>query len=378
MTPHRRKQLRLCLLAAVGAAGALILLPLTLPVVLGLVLAALLDPLIVRLQKNTGMGRSASAGMCVSLTLLTLFGLLWLLGRILIHEAAGLSGKLPGMLETVSGYAGAAAAMLERLGQRLPDGVGDAIIAWGQELMSSGGTLAQSLYETIFSLVSRFLGALPSSLFFLMTFILAVYFAAGELPRIRDILRMHLPQRANRWLGTMGKSVRSALGGWFRAQLQLMGVTFLTLTMGFLLLRVDSPLLLALMVSLLDALPVFGTGTVLIPWALVAMMTGDMGLGLGLMGLYGAAALLRNILEPKVLGATLGLSPLLTLVAIYAGWRLAGLWGMIGLPMGAMVLSQLLATAREAQHAPQPGASAAGAGKLRMETADPGQNRKGF
>lgn len=104
-----------------------------------------------------------------------------------------------------------------------------------------------------------------------MTFILAVYFAAGELPRIRDILRMHLPQRANRWLGTMGKSVRSALGGWFRAQLQLMGVTFLTLTMGFLLLRVDSPLLLALMVSLLDALPVFGTGTVLIPWALVAM-----------------------------------------------------------------------------------------------------------
>lgn len=80
--------------------------------------------------------------------------------------------------------------------------------------MSSGGTLAQSLYETIFSLASRFLGALPSSLFFLMTFILAVYFAAGELPRIRDILRMHLPQRANRWLGTRGKSVRSALGGW--------------------------------------------------------------------------------------------------------------------------------------------------------------------
>lgn len=143
----------------------MILLPLTLPVVLGLVLAALLDPLIVRLQKNTGMGRSASAGMCVSLTLLTLFGLLWLLGRILIHEAAGLSGKLPGMLETVSGYAGAAAAMLERLGQRLPDGVGDAIIAWGQELMSSGGTLAQSLYETIFSLRAGSWGHCPAACF---------------------------------------------------------------------------------------------------------------------------------------------------------------------------------------------------------------------
>lgn len=370
MTPHRRKQLRLCLMIAAAAAGALVLLPLTLPVVLGALLAAALDPLIVRLQKNTGMGRAGAAGICVSLALLALAGALWTLGRVLIHEAVSLSGQLPGMLEAVSGYAGAAAGMLERLGQRLPDGVGDALTAWGQELMSGSGTLAQSLYERIFTLASRFLGALPDSLFFLMTFILAVYFAAGELPRIRDILRMRLPEKANRWLGTMGKSVKNALGGWLRAQLKLMGVTFLLLTAGFLLLRVDSPLLLALLVSVLDALPVFGTGTVLIPWALIAMMTGDMGLGLGLMGLYGAAALLRNVLEPKVLGATLGLSPLLTLVAIYAGWRIAGLWGMIGLPMGAMVLSQLWSSA---QHS----GTAAPDGTVRTQTGKAAREEKG-
>ena len=100
------------------------------------------------------------------------------------------------------------------------------------------------------------------------------------------------------------------------------------------------------MVALLDALPLLGTGTVLIPWALVRMAAGDVALGLGLLGLYGAAALIRNILEPKLLGAQLGLSPLLTLVAIYAGWRLGGFWGMLLLPMGAMVLSQLWQSAR--------------------------------
>lgn len=306
----------------------------------------MLDSSIIKLQQRTGLGRGIAAGLTVTGTLLAVGLVLFTLGRMLLHEAAAISGALPGMLETLSGYGRAAAEFLSRLGDRLPDGVGDALSAWGQELMSGSGTLAQSLYEGIFSLVSRFLGALPNSIFFLMTMILAAYFAAGELPRLKELGRLKLPGRVSRWVHTAGGSVRTALGGWLRAQLKLMGVTFLLLTAGLCLLRVDSPLLLAVLISFLDALPVFGTGTVLIPWAVVSVLTGNMGLGLGLLGLYGAAALTRNVLEPKVLGATLGLSPLLTLVAIYAGWRLFGLWGMILLPMGAMVLSQLLGSTR--------------------------------
>lgn len=350
MTRHKRKQLFLLL---IGAVGVVFLLPLTFPVALGLLLAVALDPAIVKLQKRTGAGRGAAAGISVSVCLLILGGALWLLGRILVHEAMSLSGALPGLMETVSGYAGVAAGLLERASMRLPDGAGDALRAWGEELLSSSGTLAQSLYEWIFSVVSRFLGALPGSLFFVMTLILAAYFAAGELPRLREALKIYLPRQAVSWLSAMTAGVKTALGGWLRAQIKLMGVTFLLLTGGFWLLRVDSPLLLALLVSFLDALPIFGTGTVLIPWALISMMSGDMGLGLGLMGLYGAAALTRNVLEPRVIGSALGLSPLLTLVAIYAGWRLAGLWGMILLPMGAMIASQLIAGAREAQASPQ-------------------------
>ena len=346
MTSHRREQLRLGLGIGTAILAAALLLPLTLPVVLGTGLAFLLDSTIVKLQQKTGFGRGLAAGVTVTGTLLIVSAVLWTLGRVLIHEAAAVSGALPGMMETLSGYGKKAAELLSRLGSRLPDGVGDALSAWGQELMSGSGTLAQNLYEKIFSMVSRFLGALPDSVFFLMTLILSAYFAAGELPRLREVGRLKLPSRVSNWLSTVGGSVRTALGGWFRAQIKLMGVTFVLLTVGLLLLRVDSPLMLALLISLLDALPVFGTGTVLIPWAVVNLLTGNMGLALGLLGLYGAAALTRNVLEPRVLGATLGLSPLLTLVAIYAGWRLAGLWGMIGLPMGAMVLSQLLGSTR--------------------------------
>lgn len=346
MTSHRREQLRLGLGIGAAVLAAALLLPLTLPVVLGTGIAVLLDSSIIKLQKNTGLGRGLASGVTVTGTLLVVGAVLWTLGRVLVHEAAAISGALPGMMETLAGYGRAAAEFLSRLGSRLPDGVGDALSAWGQELMSGSGTLAQSLYEWIFSLVSRFLGALPDSIFFLMTMILSAYFAAGELPRLKELARLRLPEKVSRWLHTVGSSARTALGGWLRAQVKLMGVTFLLLTVGLLLLRVDSPLLLAALISLLDALPVFGTGTVLIPWAVVSILSGNMGLGVGLLGLYGAAALMRNVLEPKVLGATLGLSPLLTLVAIYAGWRLAGLWGMILLPMGAMMLNHLLGSSR--------------------------------
>ena len=342
MTAHRRKQLRNLALLAAAAAMALWLLPLTLPVVLGVLLAMLLEPWVVRLQKRTGLGRTAASGITVTAGLLLLAGVLWLLGRLLVHEAAGLSGELPGMLRAVDRWGTGLTGLLENLAEKLPDGAGDALLAWGQELMSAGGTLAQKLYETVFGLVTRLLGALPDSLFFLMTMILSCYFAAGELPRLREKALLLLPQEAGDWCRRVSRGLHRALGGWFRAQAKLMGVTFLVLAVGFLLLRVDSPILLALGVSFLDALPVFGIGTILIPWAVISLVTGDMGLGLGLLGLYGAAALLRNVLEPKVLGANLGLSPLATLAAIYAGWRLVGIWGMIGFPLAAMVLMQVL------------------------------------
>lgn len=346
MNAEKKTQLRLGIFIGAAVLAGVCLLPLTLPVVLGIGLAFLLNPAIVGLQKKTGFGRGIAAGLTVTGTLVLVGGILFLLGRVLIHEAAAVSSALPGMMETLSGYGRRLAALLSELGSRLPDGAGDAISAWGQELISGSGTLAQKLYEGIFSAVSRFLGALPDSIFFLMTLILAAYFAAGELPRLKELGKLKLPEPVTRWMQTVGCSIRTALGGWFRAQVKLMAVTFLLLTLGLMLLRVDSPLLLALLISLLDALPVFGTGTVLIPWAVVAILSGNMGLGVGLLGLYGAAALTRNVLEPKVLGATLGLSPLLTLVAIYAGWRLFGILGMILLPMGAMVLFQLLGSTK--------------------------------
>ena len=122
--------------------------------------------------------------------------------------------------------------------------------------------------------------------------------------------------------------------------------TVLTAAIAFLLLRVRSGILWAAVVALLDALPALGTGVILVPWSLVCFLQGSHARGLGLLGAYAVAAILRSVLEPKLVGKQLGLDPLVTLVALYAGFRLWGLPGMILAPLLAVIIAQLLAAGK--------------------------------
>lgn len=326
------------------------LLPLTLPVLLGLAVAAALSPLIRKLQCKGNLRHGTAAALSVSGVLLLVLVAFFLLGRFLISEMTVLYEKLPGMLSSISAQAENLGLWADRFANNLPGGIGDAFRSWAENIMSSGGSLASGIYERLFSMVSGFLSRLPDNLLFLLTMVLSCYFAAAELPRLTSLMREHLPKQKWSHLKELGSSVKNVLGSWVRAQIKLMGVTFLILFTGFLLLRVELPLFLALGISLLDALPLFGTGTILLPWGLFSMITGNFHLGVGLMILYGTSALCRNVLEPKFLGAQLGVSPLITLLAIYVGYRISGFTGMILLPIFVMLAAEVL----EARKRPQP------------------------
>lgn len=118
-------------------------------------------------------------------------------------------------------------------------------------------------------------------------------------------------------------------------------VTFLIVSAGLFLLSIDAPLVLGAVIAVVDALPVFGTGTVLIPWGLWSLLQGDTVLGVGLLILYGLAAATRTSLEPRLVGKQIGLHPLLALLSMYAGFQLFGIAGMILLPLLAILARQL-------------------------------------
>ncbi|MFQ8761084.1 MAG: AI-2E family transporter [Intestinimonas sp.] len=122
---------------------------------------------------------------------------------------------------------------------------------------------------------------------------------------------------------------RATAGGWLKAQGMLMLITFGELTLGFLFLGVDLSILLAALTALVDALPVFGTGTVLIPWALLELLSGRFSMALGLFVLYLIVSLVRSLLEPKLVGDRVGLPPLAALLCMYVGFRAFGVVGMV-------------------------------------------------
>ena len=137
------------------------------------------------------------------------------------------------------------------------------------------------------------------------------------------------------------RRLRTALGGWLLAQAKLSGITCLILAAGFWILRIPHGLLWAILVALVDAFPILGTGTVLLPWGLVSLIQGNAAQGIGILAVYTVVTITRTVMEPRVVGKQLGLDPLVTLFALYAGYRIWGLAGMLLAPMAAALAVQL-------------------------------------
>ena len=168
------------------------------------------------------------------------------------------------------------------------------------------------------------------------------YMISVRLPRIRLWCRKQVPgERLRKFLAGL-RRLKGVLFAWLKAQAKLMGITWLILTMGLVLLRFPYAPLWAGAVALVDAFPILGTGTVLLPWALVSFLQGQSVRGVGLLSIYAVISLTRSVLEPKLLGSHLGLDPLATLAALYAGFRFWGFGGMILAPMVTVAAVQLL------------------------------------
>jgi len=181
----------------------------------------------------------------------------------------------------------------------------------------------------------------PGILLFAVTFCLGAYFFSASYPAVTAFLRAQLPARFRRRAETLLADVRSSFGGWLRAQLILAAMIFAELLALFALLRVRAALPLAALTALIDALPVFGMGVVLVPWAAAELLFGRTGRAAALLIGWAVGALGRNLLQAKLLGDQIGIHPLLSLLSLYVGWRVWGVGGMIVFPLLAATLQQL-------------------------------------
>ena len=317
------------------------LLPALLPFLIALTGAVVIEPWVLFCLRRLRFKRKFSAVVFSTLLVGGILGVsAWLLLR-LAAEAALWVGQLPAVLARLPEALSGIEAKFHTFLSACPDEVGQLIEEWALRLAEEGPALLGSLSGAVLSWTSGCLSCLPYWLLFAVTTLLAVYYTALSYPDIVRFVKRQIPARWQSYAKGVVGSLRSTLWKWLKAQSLLWLITFCFLLGGFWLMRLPYALLLAAAITFVDALPVLGTGTVLIPWALFHLLLGDLARCLALLALYAVITLTRSLLEPKLVASQVGLPPLAALIAMYVGYSLFGLGGMILLPMLLLFVKQL-------------------------------------
>ena len=182
--------------------------------------------------------------------------------------------------------------------------------------------------------------SLPNMLVSGVMGLLATYFFIADRDKLAERISGHLPDSMTERTMQMYAHILKAVGGYFKAQFKIMGVIYVVITIGLILLRVKYAWLIGFGIAFLDMLPVFGTGTVLTPWAIVKFFSGNYGQAVGMLVLYVVSLLVHQLIQPKLIGESIGMNPFATLFFMYIGYQFYGVTGMIiAIPLGMLLIN---------------------------------------
>lgn len=225
----------------------------------------------------------------------------------------------------------------------------------GESLISGLKNLVSYLSGVAVNLVSGLVTGVPSLILSLLAMIFSTVFVANDYERIRAFASENLPQRAKNILRNIRIYLTDTLFVVIRSYILIMLLTFTELSILFTVFGIEHAVLKAAVIALLDIMPILGTGGIMIPWAVISLVLGYPKLGIQLLAIYGIVTVIRNYVEPKIVGTQLGLHPIITLVTMFIGLRLFGFLGMFGLPISISFLwKQKKEKEAQMQHAADP------------------------
>ncbi len=340
-----RMGIRLFLVAALVLALVFLVPPLVslfMPFVLALILAWLLNPVVRWLHQKWKISRRA-----ISLLLILLvFGVV---GGVLLWFVYGIVSEIYSLVVNWDTVGAAIASGLDALNQYferafalLPadvsgwlQGLYDKLLIWLQEVVPS-------LLASMGKHAGNFAMGVPGWVVAAVVFLMASYFITADYPAVRFWATEHMSPGVRSFLSRVRRVAVGAFGGYVKAQLILSLAVFFILLIGFSIIGQGYALLLAFLFAVMDFIPIIGSGTAMVPWAVVSLVLGDYRRALALMIVWGVVCLFRRVAEPKVVGDQTGLSPILSLISIYVGMRLAGVLGMVFGPVVVLIVLNVM------------------------------------
>ena len=330
-----------------------------LPFLLAWILSRPIKPLAATLARRTRLPRGLWAAVMVVLAVGGFIALAVSGVRRGIRElsalAQGLSADTEGLVGAIEGLLDKARSLSSRIPflRHFEETPGyEEFCARLDGLVEEGaGRLVTAITERLPDAAMAVAEWVPAAFLFVTVMLLACYYFSADDGRIgrgaAAFIRRLTPEAWQDRLSPWGRRLRRIGRQYLRACLLLGLLTFLEAFIGLALLRVPYAFIFAILIAVVDFLPLLGTGIVLIPWAVVSMLLGEVKLGIGLLVLYAVTSVVRQVLEPKLIGEGLGLHPLVSLAAMYTGLRLFGVWGMIFAPLVAAAMVSLLAREME-------------------------------
>lgn len=310
------------------------------PFVVGWCIALICNPLVKFLEKRLKLVRKHSSAVIVVVVLAVVIWLIYFLISRIILGSMAFSRELPQLYEvwkeelqeTFDGFS----VILDRM----PTAVQEAVNRINTNLGTLTGSLVEKLASPTVAVAGNVAKGIPVALVYSVVVILSSYFFIVERDKIMAWGKKHLPQGLQNYSEFLKKDIKTLIGGYFLAQFKIMFVVAVILAVGLVVLRVKHGILVAVLIAFLDFLPVFGTGTVLFPWAVIKLFSGQWTFAVGLVVIYVLTQAVRQVLQPKIMGDSIGMPPLLSLIFLYLGFKIKGISGMIlAVPIGMFVLN---------------------------------------
>ena len=344
MNSRYKKSLVNLLLFLVGVILVCLLLPRLLvffmPLVIGWIIAMIANPLVRFMEKRMKIVRKHSSMLIIiGAVALVAFGGYFAISRI-VREIYGFIGTLPELYQSLLQDLGEVEDNLQGIASRFPPDLTESLSGLIESLTASLGDVVGTIGSPTVAAAGSIARNIPNVLINVIFAVLSAYFFIAERERILQWGREHTPESLREKWHFILEKFRKAVGGYFKAQFKIMGVVALILLIGFAILRIRYAVLFAVLIAVLDFLPFFGTGTVLIPWAVLKVFSADYEFAVGLIIIYLVSQLVRQLIQPKIVGDTIGLNPLATLFCMFIGYKVGGIIAMIiAVPIGMILIS---------------------------------------
>lgn len=307
------------------------LLRLLIPFIMAWLVALVIRPIAETLHKRTGISKKVLSVILVVL-------LIVVAGAFFIFVLDKLIYEFKGIVSTVSKNSDLWVSHILDTVNKMIDKV-PFLKTFGseEEMLNSFGSFAKNMFADFTSrmpeMLTRLVTLLPGLLFVSLILVMASYYFCADYGEINGYIYGLMPLNVKDKVIKARVKLKTAGIKVLKGYLLTVGITFLQLYAGFLILKTEYAFTIALVTALVDILPVIGVGTILIPWAAVKIIAGSYYQGFGLLIIFGVVSIVREILEPKIIGKSIGLHPLATLFSMYIGLKLCGFIGMISFPV---------------------------------------------